>query len=265
MASPLFLEWADFHLECPCVARQLVELPICVSYRLGAHEPRGVEILHCVVALAFTDSIAHPCRIDAGVDDEMRDVDILWSKFARRTLCDSAQAEFCRGERSVADAAAQTGGRTGEENASAPARDHQACGFAPCDKSRVTGHLPDLAEHAVGGLDQLEIDVGADIENADLEGRALVGALKERGEVIFFARVERARGDSAAGGFDVLDQRRELVALTPSGESVKALAGELLRDCAPDVIAGADNCGGGISRFQASILLACGSGATSEL
>jgi hypothetical protein len=94
----------------------------------------------------------------------------------------------------------------------------------------------------------------ADIENADLDRRVLVGVLQERGQVIFLARVERARGDSAAVCLDLGDQRRELVALPAAGENGEAFGCEFFGDCAADVVAGSDHRRRGISMFQRTIL-----------
>ena len=60
-----------------------------------------------------------------------------------------------------------------------------------------------------------------------------VGLAHEGGDVVFLARVQPARDERAAGGFDLLDQRRELVAVAPAGEDGEALGGERLAIAAP--------------------------------
>src|SRR5580704_4309152 len=180
----------------------------------------------------------------------MRNVDILRAEFARDALRNCAQAEFRSRKGSVADAAAQAGGSACEENRSAAARDHQASRLSAGDESGVTGHLPDLAEHAVGCLEQWKVDVRTNIEDADLERRVLVGVIQKSGEVIFLAGIERSRRDSAAVRFDLGDQWREFVALASSRKNGEAFRGEFLCDCAADVVAGSDHCRSGISMFQ---------------
>src|SRR5271155_2143369 len=98
MASPFFSEGTNFLLEGPGVARLLVELPVSLGDGSGAHEPVCVEVLHRLVAFAFADSIADPRRIDAGVDNEMRDVNILRAELTRGALRNGAQPEFRRGK-----------------------------------------------------------------------------------------------------------------------------------------------------------------------
>src|SRR5260370_9703860 len=119
MDSPFFGEGADFLLEGPCVARLLVELPIRLGDRGWPHETFDIEVLHCLVALAFPDSIAHPSGIYAGVDHEMGDVDISRPEFARGALRNSAEPKFCSRERSVPDSAAKTGAGHSVRNCSA--------------------------------------------------------------------------------------------------------------------------------------------------
>src|SRR5207245_5753621 len=67
--------------------------------------------------------------------------------------------------------------------------------LAPGEEAGIAGHLPDLAEYALGGLQDREVDVGADIEDADFERRMLVGVIEERDNLILLARIERTRVD----------------------------------------------------------------------
>src|ERR1700735_3329619 len=140
MVSPLLSEGTDFELECPRIARLLVELPIGLGDGRRPHETCDVEVLHRLVALSFSDSIADPCGIDARVDYEMRDVNILRAEFARDTLSNRTQPEFRGRKRCVSDTAAQAGGRASEENRSAPARGHQASRLPGRHASRIAGH-----------------------------------------------------------------------------------------------------------------------------
>src|SRR5690606_313473 len=78
---------ADFHLEGPGVARLLMQLPISLGDRLRPHQLIGLEPGQRLVALAFTYPLAHPGRIHAGIDDEMRHVDTPRAKLAGGSLC----------------------------------------------------------------------------------------------------------------------------------------------------------------------------------
>src|SRR5712692_11666111 len=126
MGSPLLRKRTDLVLECPSIARLLVHLPIRLGDRGGFHEPAGIKVLERIFPLFLPDPLAHPCGIHSGIDDEMCDVDILWSEFPRDTLGNCAQAEFRTGKCCIPNAATQAGGGASEEDASAPARQHQA-------------------------------------------------------------------------------------------------------------------------------------------
>ena len=144
----------------------------------------------------------------------MGDVDVLRPELARHRLRHGAQAELGAGEGGIAAAATQARGGAGEEDVALAPRQHQPRRLAAGEKAGIAGHLPDLAEHPLGGLEDREIDVGADVEDADLERRMLVGVVEEGGDLLLLARVERTGMDLAAGRLDLLDQRRELVAVT---------------------------------------------------
>src|SRR5262249_43152646 len=158
---------------------------------------------------------------DTGIDDEMGDVDVLRSQFARHRLRHCAQAEFRAGEGGIAAATAQRRGRAGEEDIAAAPRQHQPCGFAAREEAGIAGHLPDLPEYAFGGVEDREIDVGTDVEDADLERRVPVGVVEEGDDLLLLACIERASVDLTAGRLDILDERRELVAVTATGEDRK--------------------------------------------
>ena len=58
----------------------------------------------------------------------------------------------------------------------------------------------------------------------------LVGIREERDDLLLLARIERASECRAAASLDLLDQRRELVAVSPADEQSKTFGGEFLRD-----------------------------------
>ena len=222
-ASPFFAERADFALERPGVARLLIDLPIGLGDRRRPHQPAGIEIGERRLALPLLDPLAHPCGIDAGVDDQMGDMDALRTELARGTPAHRAQAEFGAGKGGIADPAAQARGGAGKEDVAAAARQHQPRRLAPGQETGIAGHLPDLAEHPLGGLEQREIDIGADVEDADLERCCCVGVVEEGRDLLLLARIERAPDDPSARRLDLRDQRRQLVAVPPAGEDGETL------------------------------------------
>src|SRR5271154_2022899 len=255
MGSPFLSEGADLLLECPRVARLLVKLPIRLGHRDRPHESRRVEVLHRLFAFPFLDSLAHPGGIDARIYDEMSDVNVLRAKLPCGALRNGAQAEFRGRECRVSDTAAHAGSRPGEEDRSAAAREHQAGRFPARDESRIAGHLPDFAEHAVGSFEQRKIHVGADVEDTNFQRRVLVGVLQKCGQLVLLARVERPRRNFAAACFDLRDQRRELVALPPSRKNGKAFGRKFFGDRATDVVARSYHCRRGISVLQSYLSL----------
>jgi hypothetical protein len=65
----------------------------------------------------------------------------------------------------------------------------------------------------------------------------LVGVIQEGDDLLLLARIERTGVDFAASGLDLLDQRRQLVAVAAAGEDGKALGGKLLGDLATATVA----------------------------
>jgi hypothetical protein len=214
------------------------------------HELIRIEVRQRLLACLLADAFAHEGGVDSGVDDEMRDVDVLWAELARHALRHRAQAGLGAGERRIADAAAHARGRAGEEDAALAAWQHQPGGLAPAEEAGIAGELPDLAKYALRRFQQRKIDVSADVEDADFERRVRIGGLQKGGDVLFLARIEPARHDLAAGGFDIADERRELVGVAPAGEDRKALGGKFFRDGCADEISGANNRGGGVAFSQ---------------
>src|SRR5216684_4280105 len=88
---PLFPERADFELECPGAARLLVKLPVGGRDRGGWHQQ--IRIIKRFLAPELFPALAHPGGIDAGIDDQMGDVDVLRPQLARHRLRHRAQSE----------------------------------------------------------------------------------------------------------------------------------------------------------------------------
>src|SRR5438128_11081047 len=146
----------------------------------------------------------------------MGDMDVLGTELARDRLRDRAQSEFRAGKCRKTRSAAHAGGRAGEENVAPAAGKHQARGLAAGKKAGIAGHFPHLAENPLGGLDDRKIHVGADVEDANLQGGVLVGVAQEGHHLVLLSRVERAAEYLSVRRLDFLDERRELFALTSS-------------------------------------------------
>src|SRR5262249_17607274 len=172
-----------------------------------------------------------------GIDNEMGDVDILGPKLAGSGLRHRAQTELGAGKGRVTNAAAKARRRSGKEDAAAAAWHHPPRGLPPGEKSRIARHLPDLAEHALGCVEQGKVHVRADVEDAHLKWRVLIGVRQERDDLLLLARIQRARKDRATRGLDLLGQWRKLVAVAPSNEQCEAFGGKFLSDFGADEVA----------------------------
>src|SRR4030088_3028620 len=95
LSSPLLAEWVALMLESPGIARLLIELPVGFGDRGRAHQAIRIQILERLRSLAVHDQLPYPFGIDAGVDDEMGNMDVLGAEFARHRLRQRAQPELC--------------------------------------------------------------------------------------------------------------------------------------------------------------------------
>src|SRR5258708_37794095 len=238
---PLFPERADFKLEGPGAAGLLVKLPVSGCDRGRRHQQIG--IVERFLAPHLLAALAHPCGIDAGIDDQMRDMDVLRSELACHRLRHRAQSEFRAGERRITAAATQGGGGGGEGDVALAARQHQPRRLAPGEKAGIARHFPHFAEHPLGCLENRKIDVGADVEDADFKRRVLVGVVEEGCDLVLFPRVQRARDDRSARALDFPDQRLELGAVAPPCEHGEPFGCEFLRDLGADIVTSADHRG----------------------
>src|SRR5229473_1667446 len=213
---PLLAEGAYFQFERPGAARLLIKQPVGFCDRRWRHQQIG--IIERIRPQRLDPPLTHPFGVDAGIDDEMRNVDVLRPEFARGRLRNGAQAELGAGESRVAGSAAQARGRPGEEDVALAPWQHEPRCLAAGEKTGIAGHFPDLAEHAFGGVENREVDVCADVEDANLERRVLVGVAKEGGDFLLLARIERARVDFSARRLDLLHQRFELGTVAAPGK-----------------------------------------------
>ena len=114
------------------------------------------------------DPVPDELGVDAGVDNEMGDMDVLRPEFAGHGLRHVAQACFCAGEGGVAYAAAEARGRAGKEDRAFAMLQHEARGFAAGEEAAIARHLPDLAINLRRRLRDVEADIRADVEDDDL-------------------------------------------------------------------------------------------------
>src|SRR5579859_4867050 len=114
LSLPLLAKGADFELERPGALRLLIELPVGFRDRGGRHQKVGV--VQRVRPERLQPPLTHPFGVDAGINDEVGDMDILRPELARGRLRHGAQAEFGAGKGRVTDAAAQRRGCAGEED-----------------------------------------------------------------------------------------------------------------------------------------------------
>src|ERR1700745_2280055 len=108
LPSPLLAEWPDLELKGPGAARLLVQLP--VGGGDGSRRHQQIRIVERFLAPELFAALAHPGGVDAGIDDQMRDMDVLRPELARHRLRHGAKPEFRAGKRRIAAAAAQRSG-----------------------------------------------------------------------------------------------------------------------------------------------------------
>src|SRR6516165_9905019 len=93
---PLLAEGTDIELERPSTLRLLVELP--VGGRDGCRRHQQIRIVERLLAPELLLSLSDPGGIDAGIDDEMRNMDVLRSELARHRLRYGTQSELGGGK-----------------------------------------------------------------------------------------------------------------------------------------------------------------------
>src|SRR3954447_6905463 len=176
---PIFYSGTKIEFMGPAVAALLMSKPIRFGNRggLGQAVRRDLAGLDPPGRLhALMDGFA----IDAGVDDEMDDVNILRPELARHGLGQRAETEFGRCKRSKPLAAADACGRTGKKDGAASAGQHDARRFAPHQEAGVAGQLPGLEEELFGSFQQGLVYVRTGIEQADLDRADIAFDVREQ-------------------------------------------------------------------------------------
>ena len=180
--------------------------------------------------------------VDAAVDDDMGDVNPLRPPVARHGLRQRAQRGLGRGERSERRAAFDRGGRAGEDERAASARDHAPAGLAPDQKAAQTPHPPDHLEELGFGFQQRLREIVAGVVHDQIE-RAAALALRgiEQAHHIRLARsVGHHRGRHAAPRTNTGNHGVELGLRAPGYEYVQSLARQAVTHGAAHSDLGAD-------------------------
>src|SRR5579863_454760 len=101
-ASERFFERADIQLLRPGGGVLEMELPISLGDRLGIEHAVLAELLE-----GARKQRSHPVAVDRAIDDDVRNMNTLWSELARHALRDHAQTRLARGEMGKARHAAK--------------------------------------------------------------------------------------------------------------------------------------------------------------
>ena len=164
--------------------------------------------------------------VHAGVDNQMYDVNVLWTELARHRLCQGAKPEFGRRKCGKPHAATNARGRTGKEDSAAAARQHYAGSLAADQESAVAGKLPRLEEQLLGGIQQGLVDVRPGVEQANLNRPDVVFDVNEQlPNVGFLPGVDAERVNPVACGTQLVDQPLRLGRVPPADtDRIAALA-----------------------------------------
>jgi hypothetical protein len=138
--------------------------------------------------------------------------------------------------------AAQARGGAREDDGAALPRHHDLRRLAPHQEAAEAGHLPDLEEHPRGGLADREADIGADVIDRDLDlADVALDLLEQRRDLLFLPRVVAEAARLAAFGFDVPDERLQLVGMPPGHAGYIAFLGKTPGNGAAGGVARADD------------------------
>ena len=179
--------------------------------------------------------------VDHAVDHEMRDMDSLGPKFARRTLRQSPQRVLGASEGGIADAAAHTCGRAGDEDRARAAWNHHARRLAHGEKAGERRHLPYLAIDPFGRVGQTEAHIGADVGDDDFERPEIaLDGVEQRDHLAFLARVKGIGARRGARRAQIAGQRLQRLGVArPAGYGdSETVGGEGARDGRAQPVAG---------------------------
>jgi len=118
-------------------------------------------------------------------------------------------------------------------------------GLAAGEEAGEAGHLPDLVILLGGGFADIELDIGADVEDDDAQRPDLLLDLFEQGDDLILLACIAAEGVSgAAGGADLFDEGGELFGVAARDADLHAFAGEALGERGAQAVAGPHDEGG---------------------
>ena len=185
----------------------------------------------------------------------------LGPEFASKALRQRAQRVFGAGESGKAGSATQARGRAGEQDRPPAPRSHDPRRLAAREEPGEGRHLPDLGVDLRGRFDDGKADVGADVENQNLDRPDGSLDLVEEGDGIgLVARVEPERMRFAAFGADAFGERlqRLEVARAARHDDGQTLAGEGARDRRAEAVARSDDDTDAAAAFSHGMNLAAG-------
>src|SRR6185312_81003 len=240
LISPLLRGGPKIELVSPAVFRLLMREPIGFRDRARPGQRIGENVPGLDAACGLQPG-ANGVAVDGGIDDQMNDMNVLWSKLARHGLSEGPQPEFRRSESGKALAAAEACCGARKEDRAAAARDHDARGFAADQEARVAGELPGLEEQLFRGLDQRLVDVGSGIEQADFDRPdLLLDAGEEVLDLLLLARIDADGVDFVTLGFQLIEQGLGLGGIAAADADGIAALCEAARHRCPDRVAGTD-------------------------
>jgi hypothetical protein len=209
---------------------------LAVDVEIGLGD--GVGLQEAVVAACGASGIA--LLLDAAVDDEMGDVDVLRREFPGHALGEATQPELAHGEGCGERIALDAGRGAGEEDRAVAALQHQLRRCLAHQEAAVAGHHQGLLD-----LDGIELDEGATHAIArvvdDDIGHAEVA--HDRGDA--GTRVLAAAGIAGVGPRrGLFGQRRDLAGIAGGERHRHAFLGEEPRQGGAEATAGTYDEGG---------------------
>ena len=120
--------------------------------------------------------------------------------------------------------------------------DHVFRGFPAREESSVSTHFPDFSEHPLSRIGDREIDVAADIEDADVDGAEVsLNLRKHLFGRFFLAGIPSVASGGSALRLDLGDQGRKHFAAPAAHRDMVTALGEALGDGRANVVTGADD------------------------
>src|SRR5579863_6199393 len=103
--SPFLTERTYLELEGPGAPGLLVQLPIGRCNRSGRHQQ--IRIIQRFLAPKLLAALPHPGRIDAGIDDQVRNMDVFGAELTGHRLRHGTKPELRAGKGRKTTSAAQ--------------------------------------------------------------------------------------------------------------------------------------------------------------